>query len=65
MDWQRLQFWPGVDTKQMSIYISYLIKVGFLPAPTGEATSQLPDVEISEETLLLIRAGAGGRSSAA
>lgn len=55
----------GVDTKQMSIYISYLIKVGFLPAPTGEATSQLPDVEISEETLLLIRAGAGGRSSAA
>ncbi|KAK6456102.1 large subunit of L-aminoadipate-semialdehyde dehydrogenase [Scheffersomyces xylosifermentans] len=55
----------GVDSKQTSIYISYLVETGFLPKATGEAASKLPKVKISEETLKLIQAGSGGRSSAA
>lgn len=54
----------GVTIDQTSIYISYLIKVGFLPSPTGKG-KQLPEVELSEETLKLISSGAGGRGSAA
>lgn len=53
----------GVDEEQMSIYISYLVKIGFLPKPDGEG-QPLPDVELSAETLALITAGAGGRGSA-
>lgn len=53
----------GVEEKQISIYISYLVKIGFLPKPTGSGKS-LPEVELSEETLALISAGAGGRGSA-
>ncbi|KAG2732376.1 hypothetical protein G9P44_004793 [Scheffersomyces stipitis] len=54
----------GVDAKQMSIYISYLIKTGFLPVPTGEG-AKLPQIEISKVTLDLINSGASARSSAA
>lgn len=55
----------GVTIEQESIYLSYLIKVGFLPSPTGSSKSSLPEIEISEETLRLITSGAGGRGSAA
>lgn len=54
----------GVTSEQESVYLSYLIKVGFLPHPTKEG-KPLPEVELSEETLQLISAGAGGRGSAA
>lgn len=54
----------GVQEEQIAIYISYLVKIGFLPAPKGEG-KPLPNVELSEETLALITAGAGGRGSAA
>lgn len=53
----------GVQEEQISIYISYLVKIGFLPKPTGQG-KPLPEVELSEETLALITAGAGGRGSA-
>lgn len=54
----------GVDHKLMGVYISYLVKTAFLPPPT-EKGSPLPEVVLNEETLKLISAGAGGRSSAA
>ncbi|KAH3663554.1 hypothetical protein OGAPHI_004955 [Ogataea philodendri] len=53
----------GVTLDILARYVSYLVKIGFLPAPkTGEIT--LPDVEISHETLELIKAGSGARTSA-
>lgn len=56
----------GVDLEQTGIYISYLIKIGFLPKPTGaNAKKQLPEVEVSQESLDLINQGAGARGSAA
>ncbi|KAG7664623.1 LYS2 [[Candida] subhashii] len=55
----------GVDADQTGIYISYLIKIGFLPKPTGKGEKELPEIELSEETLALIERGAGGRGSAA
>jgi len=54
----------GIDVKQMGVYISYLVKVGFLPAPTKKGLP-LPEVDISDETVNLITSGAGGRGSAA
>lgn len=53
----------GVQEDQISIYISYLVKIGFLPQPTGKG-KKLPEVELDDETLALITAGAGGRGSA-
>ncbi|KAK6464528.1 alpha-aminoadipate reductase [Scheffersomyces coipomensis] len=55
----------GIDEEQMGIYISYLIKTKFLPAPTEAGKSKLPIVEVSQESLDLIEGGAGARSSAA
>ncbi|CUM47015.1 uncharacterized protein AC631_02948 [Debaryomyces fabryi] len=54
----------GIDVKQMGVYISYLVKVGFLPKPTKKGLP-LPEVDISDETVKLITSGAGGRGSAA
>lgn len=54
----------GVTTKLMGTYISYLIKIGFLPQPTGEG-KPLPEIELSQESIDLILAGSGGRGSAA
>lgn len=53
----------GVQEEQTSVYISYLVKIGFLPPPTGQG-KKLPEVELSDETLQLILSGAGGRGSA-
>lgn len=54
----------GVTKDVLAAYVAYLIKIGFLPEPKGTATSKLPDVEVKEESLELIRAGAGARTSA-
>lgn len=54
----------GVDVAQMGIYISYLVKTGFLFSPPSGG-DKLPDIELSQETLDLIASGAGGRGSAA
>ncbi|CUM66147.1 uncharacterized protein PRCAT00003804001 [Priceomyces carsonii] len=54
----------GVDLKHMGTYISYFIKIGFLPVPSNKGLA-LPDVPISEETLRLISSGAASRGSAA
>lgn len=53
----------GVVDKELGLYISYLVKIGFLPAPTGKGEA-LAKVDLSEETLALITSGAGGRGSA-
>ncbi|GEQ66776.1 hypothetical protein JCM33374_g439 [Metschnikowia sp. JCM 33374] len=53
----------GVEEDIVGIYISYLVKIGFLPGPSGEG-KKLPEIELSEETLSLITSGAGGRGSA-
>ncbi|KAI0464644.1 large subunit of alpha-aminoadipate reductase [Komagataella kurtzmanii] len=55
----------GVDSAQTGIYIAYLIKIGFLPPPSKEGKKPLPEIEISEESLNLIKEGAGARTSAA
>lgn len=55
----------GVDSAQTGIYIAYLIKTGFLPPPSKEGKKPLPEIEISEESLKLIKEGAGARTSAA
>lgn len=55
----------GVDSHQMAIYISYLIKTKFLEPPTKAGVEELPEIILSKETLDLINSGASGRSSAA
>lgn len=55
----------GVTAKVMGVYIAYLIKIGYLPVPENQGELSLPSIEVSEESLKLIRAGAGTRSSAA
>lgn len=52
----------GIDEKQLSVYVAYLIKIGFLPTPTTKG-EPLPEVEISEEQFDLITSGAGSRGS--
>lgn len=54
----------GITKDVLAAYVSYLIKIGFLPKPESEPSFALPDVTVSEETLELIRAGAGARTSA-
>ncbi|KAH3680804.1 hypothetical protein WICMUC_000155 [Wickerhamomyces mucosus] len=54
----------GINAQQLSIYISYLIKIGFLPTPTKESEEKLPEVNLSEEQFKLITSGAGARTSA-
>lgn len=54
----------GVDARQLAIYVSYLVKTGFLPLPRNGGAS-LPEIDLSKETLELISTGASGRSSAA
>lgn len=53
----------GVVEDVAGVYISYLVKIGFLPAPTGHGKA-LAEVELSDETMALITSGAGGRGSA-
>lgn len=55
----------GVNLKIMGVYISYLVKIGFLPPPASHGKLALPDVEVSAESLKLIHQGVGKRSSAA
>lgn len=54
----------GVDEDRMGVYLSYLVKVGFLPPPKGKG-KPLPEVKLSEETIRLVTEGAGARGSAA
>lgn len=54
----------GVDEAQMGIYLAYLVKIGFLPAPEGPG-KPLPEIQLSEETIRLVTEGAGARGSAA
>ena len=53
-----------VDLAQMGIYISYLVKIGYLPEPSRK-NLPLPQIKLSDEALTLIKSGAGTRSSAA
>lgn len=55
----------GATSKQIGIYISFLNRVGFLPAPTGASTMSLPLVELSTEQVELVSSGAGARTSSA
>ncbi|QLL31346.1 hypothetical protein HG536_0B02090 [Torulaspora globosa] len=55
----------GATSEQIGIYISFLRKVGFLPAPTQEGTVKLPAVELSQQQLELVASGAGARGSSA
>ncbi|CAI5758919.1 unnamed protein product [Candida verbasci] len=55
----------GVTEDINDIYISYLVKIGFLPYPQNKGKKELINTEISDETLRLIEQGAGGRGSAA
>lgn len=55
----------GVTNELMGLYISYLIKINFLPPPPGAGKKPLPEVEVSSESLELIFSGAGSRGSAA
>lgn len=52
----------GLTVKLMGVYISYLVKIGFLPE---SKLANLPEVQVSSETIALNKAGAGGRASAA
>lgn len=54
----------GIDDKQLGIYIAYLIKIGYLPKPTGTASKQLPEIKLTEEQFKLVTSGAGARGSA-
>lgn len=51
----------GVDAAQMEVYLAYLAKIGYLPAPTK---GKLPEVAVTAEQLSLVQAGAGGRQLA-
>lgn len=54
----------GVTKQVLATYVSYLIQIGFLPKPEASASFTLPKVSVSEESLNLIRSGAGARTSA-
>ncbi|QBM87771.1 aminoadipate-semialdehyde dehydrogenase precursor [Metschnikowia aff. pulcherrima] len=60
---QNVSSGAGVEEDTVGVYISYLVKIGFLPAPNGQGKA-LPAIELSDETLALITSGAGGRGSA-
>lgn len=54
----------GVTEELVGLYASYLVQIGFLPAPTVAGARHLPEARITEEqkqTLLSI----GGRGGAA
>lgn len=53
----------GIDDKQLAVYISYLIKIGFLPEPTENGKEALPEIKLSDEQFKLITSGAGARGS--
>ncbi|EDO15610.1 hypothetical protein Kpol_1006p6 [Vanderwaltozyma polyspora DSM 70294] len=55
----------GIDRDQMGIYISYLIKVGFLPPPSHKGQYELPEINLTDEQISLVSSGAGARSSSA
>ncbi|SCW01285.1 LAFE_0D09208g1_1 [Lachancea fermentati] len=55
----------GATPKQIGIYISFLNKVHFLPAPSGVGKEALPEVTLSKEQIELISSGAGARGSSA
>lgn len=55
----------GATPEQIGIYIAFLNKVGYLPAPTGSATLDLPSITVSQEQIDLVASGAGARSSSA
>lgn len=54
----------GVDNKQMGIYLSYLIAIGFLEAPPTTGSSKLPEISVSAEILDRL-ANVGGRGNKA
>ena len=54
----------GVTKEVLSVYVSYLIEIGFLPKPDNTGSFALPKVKVSQESLDLIRSGAGARTSA-
>lgn len=51
----------GVTPEQIGIYISFLIKTGFLEAPTHSGELTLPSISITDKQLELISSGAGAR----
>lgn len=53
----------GVSKDILSIYVGYLIKIGFLPKPKVN-NGKIPNVEVSERQLELIASGSGARTSA-
>lgn len=53
----------GIDERQIAVYVSYLIKIGFLPKPAGQG-EPLPDVKLTEQQFKLVTSGAGARGSA-
>jgi L-2-aminoadipate reductase len=54
----------GVSKEVLATYVAYLIQIGFLPKPETTGKFSLPNVQVSEESLELIRSGAGARTSA-
>lgn len=52
----------GVTTREMGVYLAYLVGIGFLDVPTGPAKRLLPDLEISRQVLEKL-ASVGGRGA--
>lgn len=67
MLWTGIDATPGkgVTDYQMGIYISFLIAVNFIPAPSREGDLRLPKLQISDEQIKLVVSGAGTRGSSA
>ncbi|SCU97103.1 LAFA_0G09780g1_1 [Lachancea sp. 'fantastica'] len=55
----------GGTPEQIGIYIAFLIKVGFLPSPPQTGICSIPEIELSEQQIELVSAGAGARGSSA
>lgn len=55
----------GATGEQVGIYISFLRKVRFLPAPSHKGEVELPAIELSQQQLELVASGAGARGSSA
>lgn len=63
--------WSGIDASAgtgvtedlMGVYLSYLLAIGFLPAPTGKAGKALPEATVSDaqKTALANVGGRGGQ----
>lgn len=54
----------GIDVKQLGIYLSYLIQIGFIEKPQKKGEAEIPEIKLSKESLEML-GNVGGRGTKA